>query len=68
MNALARRFIEVLTEDVKNWEAAAKSCESVLQYLSSPQNRKEWEDTAKEYRARSESHKALIESVKAEHG
>jgi hypothetical protein len=68
MNALARRFIEVLTEDVKNWEAAAKSCESVLKYLSNAQNCKEWEDTAKEYRARAESHKAIIESVKAEHG
>jgi hypothetical protein len=68
MNALARRFIEVPTEDVKNWEAAAKSCEFVLEYLSNPQNRKEREDTAKEYRARAKSHKALIESVKAEHG
>jgi AAA+ superfamily predicted ATPase len=67
MNPLAQRFIEVLTEDVTNWENAANSCESVLKYLSNPQNRKEWEDTAKEYRARAASHRALIETVKAEH-
>jgi hypothetical protein len=66
MTPVAARFIEVLNEDIENWENAARNCESVMQFTSAPHILKEWEDTAKKYRARAASHRTLIEWVKAE--
>jgi hypothetical protein len=68
MHPAAQRFIEVLSEDVAAWENAATSCEYVVQYLSDPKARKEWEGMAKEYRARAESYKSMIEHTKKDHG
>jgi hypothetical protein len=68
MHPVAKRFIEVLSEDVTAWENAAESCEYMLQYLSNSQARKEWEGMAKDYRARAESYKTLIEQTKKDHG
>jgi hypothetical protein len=66
MTPIVARFIEVLNEDIENWENVAKNCESVMQFTSAPHILKEWEDTAKLYRARAASQRKLIEWVKAE--
>jgi hypothetical protein len=66
MNPMAKRFIEVLQEDVRHWEEAAKSIDSVVPILIGDDQKQQWRATAEEYRARANSHRALIDIVKAD--
>jgi hypothetical protein len=66
MNPMAKRFIEVLEEDVKHWEPAAKSIDSIIPILIGDDQKQQWLATAVEYRARAKSHRALIDLVKAD--
>jgi hypothetical protein len=58
-----KRFIEVLTDDVKKWEKAAIDVDAMLQHLQET-DRKHWKEMAKEYRARANRYMSMIEHAK----
>ncbi len=66
MHPTIQRFIEVLEEDIKNWEDAAKACETVIPHLVGDDQKEQWRARGQSYRAQAQSHRMLIALVKAE--
>jgi hypothetical protein len=63
MHPATKRFIEVLTLDVKKWEDAARRVDELLPHLH-PSEVEGWKETANGYRKNAAEYKALIEQAK----
>jgi hypothetical protein len=66
MNVLYERFIEVLQEDIKKWEQAAIACDALIPDLAFESDKHVWRLRASQYRNQAESHRVLIETIRAE--
>lgn len=65
MNAVIRRFVEVLEEDMRRWEEAAAGRDALVEHVPVP-DREGLRVRATRYRQHAEEYRVVVERVKAE--
>ena len=66
MELTAKRFMEVLEEEINRWEEVATSIDNIVPILTGDDQKQQWREKADKYRAHAKSLRAQREIVRGD--